>query len=86
MDDEKEHQANAFAEQELLPKKAFTAFTHQALYSKDAIMHFAREIGIAPGIVVGRLQNDGLLEPSWHNDLRQRFEWCALSVAGGEGS
>ncbi|MBW4557417.1 MAG: hypothetical protein KME59_16035 [Trichormus sp. ATA11-4-KO1] len=36
---------------------------------------FATEIGIAPGIVVGRLQHDKVLPPSHCNDLKQRWEW-----------
>jgi HTH-type transcriptional regulator / antitoxin HigA len=75
MDDEKEHQANAFAEQELLPRKAFTAFANQARFSKVAIQHFAREIGIAPGIVVGQLQHKKLLPLTHCNDLKVRYQW-----------
>ena len=41
MDDENEAQANAFAEQELLLRKAFNAFVAQAPFSKAAIQRFA---------------------------------------------
>ncbi|WP_226889680.1 hypothetical protein [Nostoc sp. MG11] len=43
--------------------------------TKVGIERFAAEIGIAPGIVVGRLQHDGILPPSHCNDLKRRFEW-----------
>ena len=76
MDDEKERQANLFAEQELLPKKAFNAFSRQALFSKVAIRQFAREVGIAPGIVVGQLQHRGVLPKSHCNDLKVRYQWA----------
>jgi len=75
MDDEKETQANVFAEQELLPRKAFTAFAAQSPFSKVAIQRFAKEIGIAPGIVVGQLQHKGLLPATHCNDLKVTYKW-----------
>jgi HTH-type transcriptional regulator/antitoxin HigA len=75
MDNEKEDQANAFAEQELLPKKAFNTFATQAPFSKTAIRRFAAEVGIAPGIVVGQLQHKGLLPKTHCNDLKVRYQW-----------
>ncbi|HET8771784.1 MAG TPA: hypothetical protein VFM71_12440 [Gemmatimonadaceae bacterium] len=41
---------------------------------------FARRIGIAPRIVVGRLQHDGLIKHSPLNHLKVRLGWA---VAGG---
>ncbi len=75
MDKEKEHEANAFAEHELLPKKAFTAFVKKMHFSKAAIQQFAKEVGIASGIVVGQLQHKGLLPKSHCNDLKVRYQW-----------
>lgn len=75
MDGEKEEQANSFAEQELLPRKAFSTFAAQAPFSKAAIRRFAQEVGIAPGIVVGQLQHKGLLPQTHCNDLKVRYEW-----------
>jgi addiction module HigA family antidote len=75
MDGEKEEQANIFAEQELLPRKAFNTFTTQAPFSKAAICQFAQEVGIAPGIVVGQLQHKGLLPQTHCNDLKVTYKW-----------
>lgn len=75
MDEEKESEANTFAEQELLPKRAFNLFACQTRYSKVAIRSFAQEIGIAPGIVVGQLQHKGLLPKTHCNDLKVRYQW-----------
>jgi len=36
---------------------------------------FAGEIDIAPGIVVGRLQHNGVLPRSHLNRLKVRYEW-----------
>ncbi|WP_303909255.1 helix-turn-helix domain-containing protein [Thiohalomonas denitrificans] len=76
MDEEKEAQANAFAEQELLSRKAFNAFAKQQPFSKVAIQRFAQEVGIAPGIVVGQLQHKGLLPKTHCNDLKVRYQWA----------
>ncbi len=75
MDDEKETQANSFAENELLPKRAFTKFSKRPSFSKVAIKLFAEEIGIAPGIVVGQLQHKRRLPKSHCNDLKVRYKW-----------
>jgi len=75
MNDEKETRANAFAEQELIPKKAFNAFSTQSPFSKSAILQFAWELGIAPGIVVGQLQHKGLLPRTHCNDLKVTYNW-----------
>lgn len=39
-------------------------------------MSFANEIGIAPGIVVGRLQKDGYLPYSQLNGLKVRYQFA----------
>ena len=38
-----------------------------------SIKEFANDINIHPGIVVGRLQHDGLLPMYMHNDLKSRY-------------
>lgn len=75
LDDEKENQANTFAEQELLPRKVFNVFACQPRFTKIAIRRFAKEIGVAPGIVVGQLQHKGLLPTTHCNDLKVRYQW-----------
>lgn len=75
-DQEKEEEANKFAADILIPPanlKTFLASVQQ--FSKANIIQFAAEIGIAPGILVGRLQHDNLLPPSHCNDLKQKLEW-----------
>jgi len=37
---------------------------------------FARKIGIAPGIVVGRLQREQVIDYSQFNGLKQRLQWA----------
>lgn len=68
-----EDDANAFARDLLIP----TQFTREFAYLKSriAIREFAARIKIAPGIVVGRLQREKILQPAFCNDLKARLEW-----------
>jgi HTH-type transcriptional regulator / antitoxin HigA len=43
-------------------------------HTRAAVEHFARSIGVHPGIVVGRMQHDNLLDIRWLNDLKVSFE------------
>jgi HTH-type transcriptional regulator / antitoxin HigA len=45
------------------------------LKSKVSVQEFAGRIGIHPGIVVGRLQHDKYIKPSWMNELKDTFAW-----------
>ncbi|MHB8840750.1 MAG: HigA family addiction module antitoxin [Candidatus Aquicultor sp.] len=45
-------------------------------FSRKTIEEFAEQINIAPGIVVGRLQHDGLLPYAHLNDLKDAFIWA----------
>ena len=40
-----------------------------------AVTAFAKKIGIAPGIVVGRMQHDGHLPRNYLNKLKVRYQW-----------
>jgi hypothetical protein len=81
METGKEAEADAFAERELISRRAFKAFTARANFSKAAIRDFARAQGIAPGIVAGQLQHKGLLQPSHCNDLKVRYQWSDDKLA-----
>jgi len=75
-EDEKENEANAFAWDMLIPPKELSSFLVSASNpTLLPIRRFAAQIGIAPGIIVGRLQHDKLLPMSWGNDLKIRYEW-----------
>lgn len=75
LDDEKEQEANQYAQNELVPDKAMNSFIVAGSFTKASIISFAKEIGIAPGIVVGQLQHRGLIAYTAHNELKQRFKW-----------
>lgn len=67
-EDPREHEANTWAGDWLIPVEQ--AHLLPSLRSKAAVRTFAQQLGIHPGIVVGRLQHDGLIDPSWFNDLK----------------
>ncbi len=70
-----EEEANRFAADFLIPPHQYEKLHSKTRFSKDFIKEFAASIGIAPGIVVGRLQHDGLLPHTHCNGLKQRFRW-----------
>ncbi|MEA5507656.1 helix-turn-helix domain-containing protein [Halotia wernerae UHCC 0503] len=75
-DQQKEQEANRFAADILIPPADLKRFlTSVPQLSKANITDFSCEIGIAPGIIVGRLQHDEVLPPSYCNDLKQKLEW-----------
>jgi addiction module HigA family antidote len=74
---DKEREANEFAARILIPPTALSRFLGQTKrrISKQAIKDFAAELGIAPGIVVGRLQHDRHLPYSHCNELKRGLTW-----------
>lgn len=72
-EDEKETEADLFAANFLIPQSEYQRFRREKYFSKEIIRSFALRIGIAPGIVVGRLQHDEILPLSHCNDLKRRF-------------
>ena len=76
LDPEKEEEANRFAENELIQRKLLKQFMQTTTrYTKASIIKFAEQVGIAPGVVVGQLQNKGVLPQSHCNDLKERYVW-----------
>lgn len=68
-----EDEADDFSQNYLIPPKEYEMFVSTSSLSKASVRQFANRIGIHPGIVVGRLQNDGILEHSMMNDLRDKI-------------
>ena len=73
---EEEREANKWAADFLIPPPQMVELEMLPTYSKASIRDFAQRIGISPGIVVGRMQHEGLLRRSHRNDLKTRFEWA----------
>ena len=68
-----EDEASRFSADTLIPPSALAGFIARKDFGNEAIHSFAEEIGIGPGIVVGRLQHEGLLAPHQGNALKQRL-------------
>ena len=77
-----ENEANVFAAETLIPAEHETEMLRLPANSK-AVIRFATQIGIAPGIVVGQLQHRGRLRPDYLNGLKRRFEWDESSTIRG---
>ena len=71
-----EEEADAFAAERLIPPADYERFVARRDFYPKSIAQFARDLGIDAGIVVGRLQHDGLLLPNWGNKLRTRYIWA----------
>jgi HTH-type transcriptional regulator/antitoxin HigA len=73
---QEEADADRFASDMLIPPRDYDRLARLDTFEAVTIERFAEEIGVAPGIVVGRLQHDGLLP--WNSSsgrLRRRLRW-----------
>jgi HTH-type transcriptional regulator / antitoxin HigA len=69
-----EDEADRFARDLLIPPDV-AAKLPATKVSRGTVRSFAARAGIAPGIVVGRLQHEGLVDWSYLNDLKVRYKW-----------
>lgn len=74
LDEDHEDEANRFARDLLIPREHASRLP--MLKSQAQVVAFAKEVGIAPGIVVGRLHKDGLLRWDRMNELKVKYEWA----------
>jgi hypothetical protein len=79
--DVEEEEANSFAANWLLPPARYAEFVAAGNFTVPDIAGFAYDLGIAPGIVVGRLQHDGHIGFHSANQLRRRLDWVQPSAA-----
>jgi HTH-type transcriptional regulator / antitoxin HigA len=70
-----ESEADDFACNKLIPLRDYTDFVATRQFTVAEIEAFAAEVGIAPGIVVGRLQHDELLPYNKGNKLKVFYPW-----------
>jgi hypothetical protein len=68
-----EDESNRFAADTLIPPDALGTFIANQDFGNDAIKGFAEDIGVGPGIVVGRLQREGILLPYQGNTFKQKL-------------
>jgi len=70
---QKEKEADDFATDFLIPRNAYKEHIVPGPFSAKRICAFAQELGIAPGIVVGRLQHEQLIQFNQFNKLKRWF-------------
>lgn len=69
-----EKNADAWARDTLINSGSFEEFRNKRDFSENNVCSFAKEMGIAPGIVVGRLQNEGCIKHSMLNELKEHYK------------
>lgn len=74
-DNDFEIEADNFARDYLVPENVIKRFTNTARISEKMILDIAEQLGIAPGIIVGRLQHDRIIESEYINRLKLTYNW-----------
>jgi len=74
--EQEEEEANSFAATQLIPRRYESWL--QELRTDDDVREFADELGIAPGIVVGRLHRERIWDWNRGNRLRQKISFDEL--------
>lgn len=74
--DRNEEEANKFAADLLIPPHLYNKFIEKDDFSKAAILSFARQLTIAPSIVVGRLQRENKIGFNERHDLIVWLQWA----------
>ena len=70
-----EGEASRFSADTLIPPSRLGDFLRKGKFTNESIHDFAGGIGIGPGIVVGRLQFEGVLARHQGNALKQKLNW-----------
>ena len=76
---EAEAEADQFARDLLIAPDAWKEFCEAGRFTSGAITAFAQTVGIAPFVVVGRLQKEGRIGYNRLTNLKRRYQWVADS-------
>lgn len=68
-----EERADQFAKDLLIRPEDYQAFVKKGNFDKSDILDFAEEIDIHPSVVLGRLQNDGVLSFDRFRELKENY-------------
>jgi len=74
-----EDEADKRASDLLIPAPQLRRWLAEGRPTKTRVSAFAHAIGVAPGIIVGRLQHDGTIGFREMNDLKCRYSWANAS-------
>ena len=73
--DNDEKEADSFARETLIPSEELRFLVNNSTLNIDTLNKFAERIGVDVGILVGRLQHDGIIKYSQFNDLKTKYEF-----------
>lgn len=68
-----EREADAFAAETLIPHVMLESFLNAGIFNESTVESFAKQIGIAPGIVVGRLQKENVIHFNQMYNLKEQY-------------
>jgi addiction module HigA family antidote len=74
-----EAEADEFAGDSLIQPPDWARFVEAGDWSAPAVRRFAQEVNIDPGIVVGRMQHEGIIPFSQLSGLKSRYQWVETS-------
>lgn len=74
VDSELEDDADIYAKNTLIPADKFDWFAQNRRITERSILQFASSISIHPGIVVGRLMHEEMIEPNHYQKLRVKYQ------------
>lgn len=77
---QEEREANEFSEKVLIPEEYEEEFSSLSI-RKFALARFAKELGIATGILIGQLQHSGRLSRQRYNKFKVRYTWDEINRA-----
>jgi|HubBroStandDraft_5_1064220.scaffolds.fasta_scaffold01873_12 HTH-type transcriptional regulator/antitoxin HigA len=75
---DQEAEADEFSRNWLIPEFQYKQFCRRGTFTCTAAARFAYEVGISPGIVIGRLQHENLASRKFCNDLKKDVSWIFI--------
>ena len=72
-----EAEADRFARDFLIAPEEWGRFRDEESFTPDSVRRFAESVGIAPFVVVGRLQKEKRIGYNQLTELKPRYEWSA---------
>jgi HTH-type transcriptional regulator/antitoxin HigA len=82
---DREARADKMASEWLIPQQTLEDFIRRTrpYFSRSALLNFSAEVGLHPGIVVGRLQRMGEVPWTHHRNLLSKIRHVFASVETG---
>jgi len=75
---EEEKEANEFAGDQLLSAEMQPKLMTISAYNKKAVIGFASDMGVSPGIIIGQLQHAGKIPYNKFNSYKRHYTWDTI--------